>query len=175
MEGRLNKKAEKHIHDFKNAIKEWFIENNSNIIGDSNTSDFLKFIYDFDSLSFDKEDFQKRKRIKNIVVANDRCNALRANQEQCTRRKKNGIDFCGTHEKGKPYGIIQNYNSTEICQPCKKIEIWIQEIKGIYYYIDDFGNVYNHDDIIQNKKDPGIITKYKKLEDGKYIILDLNF
>ena len=33
MEGRLNKKAEKHIFNFKNAIKDWFIENNSDVIG----------------------------------------------------------------------------------------------------------------------------------------------
>ena len=37
-----------------------------------------------------KDDLQKRKRIKNIVPSNDRCIALRANLEQCTRRKKEG-------------------------------------------------------------------------------------
>ena len=170
MEGRLNKKAEKHIQEFKNAIKDWFVENNSNVIGECNTSEFLKFIYDFDSLSFNKDDLQKRKRIKNIVPSVDRCSALRANLEQCTRRKKDGCEYCGTHEKGRPYGIVENNTSNEICPPCKKLEIWIQEIKGIYYYIDGFGNVYKHDDIMQNKKDPAVIAKYVKTEDGIYNI-----
>ena len=89
MESRLNKKAEKHIQEFKNQIQNWFSENNSEINGDCNTSDFLKFIFDFDTLSFNKDDLQKRKRLKNIVPLNDRCLGLRANNEQCTRRKKN--------------------------------------------------------------------------------------
>ena len=95
---------------------------------------------------------------------------MRANYEQCTRRKKNGCEYCGTHEKGTPYGIIKNAIDSEICQPCKKLEIWIQEIKGIYYYIDAFGNVYKHDDIMQNKKDPAILAKYSKNDDGVYSI-----
>tara|TARA_Y100000816_G_scaffold64863_1_gene43075 strand:+ start:6120 stop:6647 length:528 start_codon:yes stop_codon:yes gene_type:complete len=170
MESRLNKKAEKHIQEFKNAIKDWFLENNSNVIGDCNTSEFLKFIYDFDTLNFNKDDLQKRKRIKNVVPSVERCIALRANMEQCTRRKKDGCEYCGTHEKGVPYGVIQTELSSEVCQPCKKLEVWIQEIKGIYYYIDDFGNVYKHDDIIQNKKDPSVLAKYRKTEDGTYSI-----
>lgn len=170
MEGRLNKKAEKHIQEFKNAIKDWFTENNSNVIGDCNTSEFLKFIYDFNTLSFNKDDLQKRKRIKNIVPSNDRCIALRANLEQCTRRKKEGCEYCGTHEKGIPYGVIDTGNICEPCLPSKKLEIWIQEIKGIYYYIDAFGSVYKHDDIIQNRKDPLVIAKYRKTEDGVYSI-----
>lgn len=170
MEGRLNKKAEKHIFNFKNAIKDWFIENNSDVIGECNTSEFLKFIYDFDTLSFNKEDLQKRKRIKNIVPSNDRCSALRANLEQCTRRKKEGCNFCGTHEKGTPYGVVETNTTCEPCQSLKKLELWIQEIKGIYYYIDAFGNVYKQDDIIQNKKDPTILAKYIKSEDGVYSI-----
>lgn len=170
MEGRLNKKAEKHIQEFKNAIKNWFVENNCNIIGDCNTSEFLKFMFDFDTLSFNKEDFQKRKRIKNTVPCNDRCIALRANLEQCTRRKKDGLKFCGTHEKGTPCGIIENKTNNELCVPCKKLEIWIQEIKGIYYYIDDFGNIYNHDDIMQNKRSPLVIAKYTKSNDDIYNI-----
>lgn len=170
MEARLNKKAEKHIQDFKNAIKDWFVENDSNVIGNSNTSQFLQFIYDFNTLSFNKDDLQKRKRIKNTVPANNRCIALRANLEQCTRRKKEGCEFCGTHEKGIPYGVIENDVNCEPCNFSKKLELWIQEIKGINYYIDAFNNVYNHDDIMQNKKDPSIIARYRKSEDGVYTI-----
>ena len=60
-----------------------------------------------------KEDFIKRKRIKNIVPNYERCIAKRANGEQCTRRNKNGEQFCGTHIKGTPHGIIDINNTSK--------------------------------------------------------------
>ena len=53
-----------------------------------------------------KEDFQKRKRVKNVVPQFERCGAKRANGEQCTRRKKDDSCFCGTHVKGTPHGEV---------------------------------------------------------------------
>ena len=70
----------------------------------------IQYIYDYDRLTFNKEDFQKRKRVKNFVPIFDRCCAKRANEEQCTRRKKDGCEYCGTHLKGTPHGIIDNQN-----------------------------------------------------------------
>tara|TARA_Y100001980_G_C14352040_1_gene162764 strand:- start:47 stop:571 length:525 start_codon:yes stop_codon:yes gene_type:complete len=169
MESRLNKKAEKHNQEFKNEIQKWFSDNNCEISGQCNRSDFLKFIFDFNSLSFDKHDLQKRKRIKNQVPLNDRCLGLRANKEQCTRRKKKNLDFCGTHEKGTPNGIFQLSEENIKCIPCKKLELTIQEIKGIYYYIDNNYNIYHHDDVIQNKNNPRKIGTYT-LENDIYNI-----
>ena len=48
----------------------------------------LQFIFDYQPLQFEKVDFQKRKRVKNVVPFFDRCRALRANGEQCTTTKK---------------------------------------------------------------------------------------
>ena len=165
MESRITKKSDQHLLEFKGAIKEWFSDNNSDICGECDRSDFLKFIFDFDSLSFSKDDFQKRKRVKNIVPMSIRCCAKRANGEQCTRRKKDGCDFCGTHEKGIPHGIFQLSEKNTECKLCKKIELTIQEIKGIYYYIDNIGNIYHHDDVIQNKNNPRIIASYSLIND----------
>ncbi len=165
MENRINKKAEKYIQEFKNQIQDWFIQNKCEITGECDTSEFLKFIYDFDTLNFNKDDLQKRKRIKNIVPLNNRCLGLRANNEQCTRRRKNNSDFCGTHEKGTPHGIFQLSEKNNECKLCKKIELTIQEIKGIYYYIDNIGNIYHHDDVIQNKNNPRIIASYSLIND----------
>ena len=102
MEKRIGKKIDDHVGEFKGAIKNWIEEKDE--IPHSVKSDFLKFIYDFDQLSLEKEDFMKRKRIKSIVPQYERCNAKRANGEQCTRKRKDGLCFCGTHEKGRPHG-----------------------------------------------------------------------
>lgn len=160
MENRITKKLDSHISLFKSDIKDWFSTNNSDISGTCTQSDFLKFIFDYDNLSLSKDDFQKRKRVKNTIPTQIRCCAKRANGEQCTRRKKSDQDFCGTHCKGIPYGKIDNNKITE--NFIKQKKIWIQDIKGIQYYIDDEGNVYNHQDVLANKLNPQIITTYTR-------------
>jgi hypothetical protein len=120
----------------------------------------LQFIYDYDRLSFNKEDFQKRKRVKNFVPIYDRCCAKRASDEQCTRRKKDGFEFCGTHIKGTPHGVVDTQNETK--NTTQKVEVYAQDIQGIIYYIDKNNNVYQAEDIISNKINPKIIAKYVK-------------
>lgn len=160
MENRIVKKVDIHVSEFKNQIKEWFNTNNSDICGVCNRSDFLKFIFDYNSILLSKEDFQKRKRVKNSVPTQIRCCAKRANGEQCTRRKKGDNDYCGTHCKGIPYGKIQETKNSEPLLKQKKI--WVQDIKGIQYYIDIDFNVYNHEDVLSNKINPEIIAHYTK-------------
>jgi hypothetical protein len=123
-------------------------------------SQLLQFIYDYDRLTFNKEDFQKRKRVKNFVPIFDRCSAKRASNEQCTRRKKEGCEYCGTHLKGTPHGIVDNQNESK--NTTQKIEVYAQDIQGIIYYIDKTSNVYQAEDIINNKVNPKIIAKYVK-------------
>jgi S-adenosylmethionine hydrolase len=57
----------------------------------------------------------------------------------------------------------------------QKIELWAQEIMGIVYYLDKFGNVYQAEDIVNNKVNPKVICKYAKtkMENGEdvYTIL----
>ena len=84
----------------------------------------------------------------------------RANGEQCTRRKKDECEFCGTHSKGQPYGMVDGEQAN--ISTVKKCEVWVQEIKGIQYFIDANNNVYNHEDILQNKTTPEVIGKYVK-------------
>lgn len=162
MEKRIGKKIDDHVGEFKGAIKNWIEEKDE--IPHSVKSDFLKFIYDFDQLSLEKEDFMKRKRIKSIVPQYDRCNAKRANGEQCTRKRKDGLCFCGTHEKGRPHGEV---DETQVTNNVTNVEVWIEDIKGIHYYIDGNFNVYKTEDIIANKVNPSIIAKYTK-EQGEY-------
>ena len=172
MERRVSKKIEKYQTTFKNDIKNFITENNIKITnenGNDNLSNFLQFVYDYDSLFLSKEDFQKRRRSKNTVPFCERCMAKRANGEQCTRRKKIGEDYCGTHVKGTPHGCCESEATTE---KLTKIEIWVQEIQGINYYIDEKNNVYNPHDIIMNTPHPKVVGQWK-LVNGEYQVDDL--
>ena len=169
MERRLNKKVETYIGSFKDSIREKATQLGLN--NDTKSTQLLQYIYDYDRLSFNKEDFQKRKRVKNFVPIYDRCCAKRANNEQCTRRRKEGSEYCGTHMKGTPHGILDVQNDNKVST--QKVEVWAQDIQGIVYYIDKFNNVYDTADIIKNQINPKIIAKYVK--DGEnYSIPELN-
>ncbi len=169
MERRLNKKAEGYIITFKDSIREKVSE--MGLCKSDQMNTLLQHIYDYDRLSFVKEDFQKRKRVKNFVPIYDRCCAKKATDEQCTRRRKDDSEYCGTHIKGIPHGIINNENETKT--NTQKIEVWAQDIVGIIYYIDKSNNVYDTTDIIKNQLNPKIIAKYVQNGDT-YSIPDFN-
>jgi hypothetical protein len=157
MEKRLSKKLETYITNFKDNIREKTIQLG---INNEENNKLLQYIYDYERLTFNKEDFQKRKRVKNFVPIFDRCCAKRASGEQCTRRKKETDEYCGTHLKGTPHGIIDNQIDEKV--NTQKIEVWVQEIQGIVYYIDKNNNVYQAEDIVSNKINPKVIAKYVK-------------
>lgn len=181
MEKQINKKIEQHQLNFKKDIKEWFtsrnlIINSSSITNNEDyTSEFLKYIYDYANFNINENDLKKRKRIKNVVPQYDLCIAKRANGEQCTRRKKNDSEneetsqYCGTHIKGTPHGLIDvDLNKDQ--KTISKVEVWVKDIKGINYYIDNNNNVYSHEDVISNKTNPAIIAKWVKNDDNVYSI-----
>ena len=176
MEKTINNKIENHLIEFKNELKSWLAEQNAQIVVSTGinitniTSDFLQYMFDYNGLHFNKEDLQKKKRVKNLVPTNSRCIAKRANGEQCTRHKKNDEKLCGTHVKGIPHGVLSE--SIVIEDQSSKIEIWVQEIKGIVYYIDNENNVYKHEDIISNKRNPEVIAKWSINNEGQYKIPD---
>jgi hypothetical protein len=169
MEKRLNKKTENYITSFKDNIREKATQ--MGMTSNDETNALLQYIYDYDRLFFNKEDFQKRKRVKNFVPIFDRCCAKRASNEQCTRRKKDGFEYCGTHLKGTPHGIIDSQDEPK--NTTQKIEVYAQDIQGIIYYIDKNNNVYQAEDIISNKINPKIIAKYVK-EGENYKIPEFN-
>jgi hypothetical protein len=156
MEKRLTKKANEYIKNFKDNIKDK--AEKMGLTKNEQINQLIQYIYDQDPLSFNKEDFQKRKRVKNVVPLFDRCCAKRASCEQCTRRKKNGSEYCGTHVKGTPHGIVQSQEESK--NTTQKIEVYAKDIQGIVYYIDSNNNVYQTEDIIKNKINPKIIAKY---------------
>jgi hypothetical protein len=158
MERRINKRIESYVTNFKDDIRKK--AETLGLVNDLNLSHLVQYVYDYERLSLSKEDFMKRKRIKNAVHLADRCCAKRASNEQCTRRKKEGYEYCGTHLKGTPHGICLNGDDDK--PQGQKIEVWVQDIQGIVYYIDKNNNVYQAEDIIVNKVNPKIIAKYVK-------------
>lgn len=117
-----------------------------------------------------EEDIMKKKRVKNVIPFHDKCIAKRANGEQCSRRKKKGGDFCGTHSKACPHGTISlecmslENNTGEPGLVKKQIEVWLEDINGIMYWINGEGAVYHPDDIRNNIENPRVISHYEKIE-----------
>jgi len=169
MERRLNTKVEQYLKTFKDGIRDKIIT--LNIDQNENINKLIEYIYDYTRLTVDKEDFIKRKRVKNSIPENNRCVAKRASGEQCTRRRKIDCEFCGTHSKGTPHGIMssdQNMNQQNMT-----IDVIAKEIKGIVYYIDKFNNVYNTEDIMQSKENPRVVAHYEKIDDKTFTISEL--
>lgn len=165
MEKRLNKKIEAYVTSFKDAIR--------NKIGSLDFEDkekmneLIEYVYEYDRFVLIKDDLNKRKRVKNSIPCSNRCTAKRANGEQCTRRRKENCEFCGTHAKGTPNGLI---TGTDTETPhLQKVQVTAEEISGIVYYIDSFKNVYRTEDILEGKSNPEIIAKCNH-ENGRYTI-----
>lgn len=160
MERRLNKKLESYITKFKDDIRD---KTASIGIVAEQANQLIQFVYDYERVNVSKEDFAKRKRVKNVVPFFDRCCAKRASGEQCTRRKKEDSEHCGTHMKGTPHGLVDNQEDAK--QTTQKVEVWAQDIQGIIYYIDKNDNVYQAEDIVGGGQNPKIIAKYLKTGD----------
>ena len=167
MEKRINKKIELYVTLFKDKIRDKITELNLN--DKEKINDLLEYVYEYERFTLGKEDLNKRKRIKNSIPSLNRCIAKRANGEQCTRRRKDDCEFCGTHSKGTPNGLIQDNEISSNTAINHKMEVFAEEIKGIVYYIDTNFNVYNTEDILSEKINPRIIAKYVK-DDNKYSI-----
>jgi len=178
MERRINSRIDAFMHTLKLQIADKFEEvrqkHAQNVAETPQLQDMqrdytqiMNFIYESDKLKLSKDDFAKRKRVKNAVPVFDRCHAKRANGEQCTRRKKEGCLCCGTHTKGTPHGMFDGLDEpiTNV-----KVETWVQDIKGIMYHIDNQGNVYDPEDIVANKMNPHVIAKCMKHDNGIYSI-----
>ena len=183
MERKVNRMIDAAFTNYKEHIKKGIIETVSTINGgiDHTTShnivcpekikanvheslmSLLQELYDYEVLQLNKVDFQKRKRVKNVVPLHDRCTAVRANGEQCSRRKKGELEFCGTHSKGTPHGVVSHSdNVLDNSVKTKKVTVWAQDIQGIIYYIDDNNNVYDTGAVATNKENPQVIATYTK-------------
>ena len=168
MEKRINTKLEDYIKGFKDSIRDkaLSLEFNDHV----KLAELMEYIYDFDRPTLEKDDFIKRKRVKNSIPELNRCVAKRANGEQCTRRRKDECEFCGTHYKGTPHGLVQTIENENAAT--HKMEVFAEEINGIVYYLDKYKNVYKTEDILVGKENPAIIAQWVK-RDTTYTIPEL--
>lgn len=164
------KKIDAYCYAFKVAINGHLGDYKKRRVADISTddidavnayhADLMTMVMGYEKFKLCSDDLVKRKRVKNVVPLFDRCVAKRANGEQCTRRKKEGEGYCGTHTKGRPHGSVNE--TPENVATNKKVEVWIQEIKGIIYYVDAEHNVYDPEDILLNKINPKVIMKFSQ-------------
>lgn len=161
MEKNINKRIDSYITQFKNDI--WQKIASTGFSEKDKVNDLLEYMYEYEKLALTKEDFSKRKRVKNCIPELNRCNALRANGEQCTRQRKDNCNYCGTHSKG-----VVTESTAENAQNefQKKVEVFAEDICGIVYYIDNANNVYKTEDVLGEKTNPAIIATYVKTESG---------
>lgn len=159
MEKRLNKKIADWCVQFKDNLRSKINELSFN--DKDKTNELFEYLYEYEKMTFDKDDLIKRKRIKNSIPSSNRCNARRANGEQCTRKRKEGCDCCGTHSKGTPNGFM--LSASEFDTSTKKLEVYAEDIGGIVYYIDKFNNVYMTEDVLKGIENPRIIAKTIKV------------
>ena len=171
MRKHLRNKLDKYMNSFKHNIIEWIEKNQSSTndsstyssINDVNLSNFTTFVNSYESFT----DVTTSKKAPSGVGI---CNARRADGDQCTRRIQCRADtqnskFCGTHYKGIPYGEIEN----QVVRPLiSKRCVYVVNINGIGYYVDDNDNIYKTEDVYNNINNPEIIAIRTKSEKGEY-------
>ena len=156
MESRLATKINGYVSTFKINLAQ-------RIRNGATPEELLTYVEHYEELCISEDDFHKRKRSKNMVPLGERCIAQRIDGTQCSRRKQSDKEYCGTHIKGQPYGVIcsSDYTENPLGNHTTK-SVWCESVNGIYYYIDADGNVYNTEDIVSNKPNPRIIASYVK-------------
>ena len=123
---------------------------------------FQKYVNN-DIIPIDIDMTQKRKRKKNKQLSvGELCMARKADNHQCTRRRKDNSEYCGKHFNNLKYGRIDDedkYSSDNFikCSP--------ETIDGKEYLVDTSTNiVYTYD--FENPKIVG-----KKASDGSLVLL----
>ena len=166
MEKKINTLFRDDTDQFREQLKQRLVDLKLIAVGNQNqhhdhdfveaSENLLDFINNYDFVTVEKDDLKKRRRVKNIVPMHERCCALRSDGGQCTRRRKEVHDFCGTHIKGIPHGQV---NGKDTGIKTEKISVRTQDIGGIYYWIDEQNNIYDTNDILNNVNNPQIIGK----------------
>jgi hypothetical protein len=168
MEKILNNRIKEYTTQFRNNLKEKLTS--LYLCDNERSNELFNFIDNYEELLIEKKDMTKPKRIKIDLPIYYRCLAKRLNGEQCTRRKKKDCEYCGTHTKSMPYGIFESDNENN--NEKKILNVLAQDIRGIIYYIDEYLNVYDTQQVIEGIENPGIIAKAIKTN-GIYTIPEL--
>ena len=145
---KLNKKSQAHMAQCILAIRE-------RLEGSGMPhAEIVEMLGNPDAFAVTNTDFEKKRRARAAIPYYERCSGKKADSDQCTRRRQQGSLFCGTHVKGTPYGQISDGDPVS-----DKIQVHVEEVNGIVYWVDDDSNVYSQEDVYLGKKDPRVIAK----------------
>ena len=165
MERRINIVIADYIKKMKSDTLKYAQQ--LNITGNNGVQDVLQFVSDYERLELKEEHFAKRQRIKHVVSPEKRCNGRRGEGTQCTRRKQDGKEYCGTHMKTSALCELVSSDASASTSSMetsltKTLEVWSEEIKGIMYYVDAKGTIYDAEDVVCNKSSPRVLGTYNK-------------
>ena len=161
MEKRANMLLETFIVKFKDDIRDKVV---SLGLPEEEAHEIIQFVYDYERPVLTNNDISKPKRTKTTIPIASRCSAKLANNEQCTRKRRKDCDFCGTHANSKPNGLMTNEeeHAEFLKSSNQKVEISAEDVNGIIYHVDSFGNAYNTEDILRGSENPRIVGTFAK-------------
>jgi hypothetical protein len=183
----LNKSVETHLVQFKQDIQHKLnvlelIRTDSSEEERTKMREFMEFVFEYPKLVLTKPESViipltttvgpviNVTMVETSPLSPPFCIAKRSDGVQCTRKKKKNCEYCGTHAKIEQLQSERNQSAPLTIQ---KMEVNAVVIHGIIYYIDVNLNVYNTEDILDNKENPRIIAKAVKYGDNSYSIPDL--
>ena len=122
----------------------------------------INTIFDEKSLDNYKSDILRmglkmgiKKRNRRMLPNDLQCKGRKLDGEQCTRSRRNGSEYCLSHQKSLPHGRIDDNNYVKKIKgkrgrKKKSIEndyisTHIEEINGTEYLVDDYDNVFTYD------------------------------
>ena len=133
-----SKELNELIGNFQKIIEKELINLVTNICKDKHLNEIYPNFID-----------EKKTIIKKFIKKNSKnsskkqCIAFKKDKKQCTRKAKDGYDFCGRHIEKQTYGIISkkkiNQETQDLHIPMKLITI-----NSKIYLIDDDENVYTN-------------------------------
>tara|TARA_B100001123_G_scaffold362836_1_gene420236 strand:+ start:69 stop:596 length:528 start_codon:yes stop_codon:yes gene_type:complete len=109
-------------------------------------------------------------RKKTILTKEERCCAIKKDLEQCTRRKREGQEFCGKHIDKQPYGVADDKTtdidlSQHTTDDPDDLPVYVENFNGTDFLVDVENFVYTYD--IDNPERVGI-----KISEGVMTLLD---
>ena len=101
------------------------------------------------------QDDTKTKRKRKLIPKDDCCVGRKQFGEQCTRRKKDNSEFCGSHMKSLPYGRIDD-SKDFLCKIKGKRG---RKKKNIYQNNDDYIETWLDKDLLTSDNRDYLIDK----------------
>ena len=164
-EKKINEKASKYCSSFKSDICK---EISKLSLSEEVKIEFAEKVQNYGNLLYNADDLSSSKRKQNTIPMKNRCMATKIDGLRCTRKMKDGNQFCGLHLKSSGQCIPVDAKGDAQQQR----EIFTQDINGIIYYLDNYNNVYKMDDVLRNDENPGVIAKYTKSGETYNIIFN---